>query len=247
MGAKNKNIVAIIQARMGSTRLPGKVLMDIEGKPMLFYVLQRLKRSKLINRIVIATTINPKDDIIEEFCNEYAVACYRGSEDDVLDRYYQTAKLYKADIIIRITSDCPLIDPQIVDATIRLHIKDGNDYTSNSLEKTFPRGFDTEALEFDALKKAKEQALESCDKEHVTMYFYKNPHLFKLGCYKATGELNRPKLRLTVDTIEDFTLIKNVFSKLYVKNKEFNAHEIINLFKNEPQLADINKFIIQKT
>jgi len=118
-----KNIVAIIQARMGSTRLPGKVLLDIVGKPMLWHIVNRLRYSKLINRIVVGTSINKKDDLIENFCKEYKIDFYRGSEEDVLDRYYQTAKVFEANIIIRITADCPLIDPEIVDLVIKNHIK----------------------------------------------------------------------------------------------------------------------------
>jgi len=240
-----KNIVAIIQARMGSTRLPGKVLLDIVGKPMLWHIVNRLRYSKLINRIVVGTSINKKDDLIENFCKEYKIDFYRGSEEDVLDRYYQTAKVFEANIIIRITADCPLIDPEIVDLVIKNHIKTNSDYTSNTIKRTFPRGLDAEVFNFDSLKRVCRNATEPYQREHVTVYFYENPQLFKV--YNVENNIDISYLRWTVDEDRDLLFVREIYKRLYSEKDIFLMEDILNILEKEPYLIDINKDIKQKS
>lgn len=163
--------VAIVQARTGSSRFPNKVLMDIEGRPMLWHVINRLRSSRLIDEIVIATTADKKDDRIEKFCQENSVEFYRGKESDVLDRYYQAAKIYKADPVIRITSDCPLVDPQVTDKAISTYLKNRDDLDAVHIS-LYPRGLDTEVFSFRALERTWEEAKEDYQREHVTVYIY---------------------------------------------------------------------------
>jgi len=239
-----RKIVAIIQARMGSTRLPGKVMKEIVGFPMLWHVVNRLKHSILLDRIVVATTINSKDDIIEDFCKKNNIELFRGNEDDVLDRYYMSAKHFEADIIVRITSDCPLIDPYIVDLVIRKHMNCNVDYTSNTLKRTYPLGLDTEVFNFSSLEKAYYEAKENYQREHVTVYFYENPNLFKLQ--NVENSINLSYLRWTVDEERDFQFVSEIYNRLYREDKIFLMEDIIEVLKKEPHLIEINKDVKQK-
>lgn len=237
-------IVAIIQARMGSTRLPGKILKKVNGRPLLSYQLERLQQSKYINDLVIATTINEKDDLIVEFCKGNKALWFRGPEEDVLARYYEAAKTFKADIIVRITSDCPIIDVQVVDKTIRNFIDNNFEYVSNTLERTYPRGLDTEVFTFAALEKAYNEAILERDREHVTAYFYTNPDVFKIGSVRNTVDYS--KYRWTVDTEEDFQLMKNIIEKLYSENSQFTLLDTVKLMEANPDWFYINSHIEQK-
>ena len=241
-----RKIAAIIQARMTSTRLPGKVLMDIEGKPMLWHVINRLKFSKKLDDIILAIPDTKKNDILEEFAKDNKIKYFRGSEEDVLSRYYGAAKKFKVDVIVRITSDCPLIDPIIADNVVEKHLMNGADYTSNILERTFPRGLDTEVFNFNVLREAHKNAQENYQREHVTPYIYENTDRFKLQSIEAKGELRRPDFRLTVDTREDLKLIKDIYNYLYKQNYIFYTKKVIDLFKKYPQLPLANKDIKQK-
>ena len=240
-----ENIVAIIQARMGSIRLPGKVLMDIEGKPMLWHVINRVKYSKLINKIVIATSTNKKDDVIEEFCKSNNIDFYRGSEMDVLDRYYQAAKVFKASLIVRITSDCPLIDPEVVDLVIKTHLSSDVDYTSNNIKRTFPRGLDTEVFKLSALEKAYKEAVAPYQREHVTVYIYENPYLFRLNNVKNDKDISY--LRWTVDEKADLHFVREIYKRLNKEDRIFLMRDILNVLEREPFLIEINKYVKQKS
>lgn len=237
-------IVAIIQARMGSTRLPGKILKKVNGRPLLSYQLERLQQSNYINDLVIATTIDEKDDLIVEFCKKNNILWYRGSEEDVLARYYETAKTFKADVIVRITSDCPVIDVQVVDKTIWCFRNNNFEYVSNTVERTYPRGLDTEVFTFAALEKAYNEATLARDREHVTAYFYTNPDVFKIGSVR--NEVDYSKYRWTVDTEEDFQLINNIIEKLYSENPKFTLHDTVKLMEANPDWFYINAHIEQK-
>lgn len=237
-------IVAIIQARMGSTRLPGKILKKVNGRPLLSYQLERLQQSNYINDLVIATTIDEKDDLIVEFCKKNNILWYRGLEDDVLARYYETAKAFKADAIVRITSDCPIIDVQVVDKTIQYFLDNNYEYVSNTVERTYPRGLDTEVFTFEALEKAYKDAVRERDREHVTAYFYTNPDVFKIGSVR--NEMDYSKYRWTVDTEEDFQLINNIIEKLYSGNPKFTLHDTVKLMEANPDWFYINAHIEQK-
>lgn len=239
-------VVAIIQARMGSTRLPGKIMKEVLGKTLLEYQIERIKRSKLIDEIVVATTTKESDDKIVLLCKQLSIAYYRGSEEDVLARYYHAATKHKADTVIRLTSDCPLIDPNEIDKVIRKFIesKGKYDYVSNTLVRTYPRGFDTEVLSYEALKLAYKEANEQAYREHVTAYIYNNLKTFKLD--GVENIYNNSQYRLTVDTEEDFLLVKKIIESLYFVNKEFNLEDIVSLLKDNPTWNKINQHVEQK-
>lgn len=236
-------IVAIIQARMGSTRLPGKVLMDIEGETVLSRVLRRLCRATLINDLLVATSDLPADDVIVDECRRCSVQVSRGDQDDVLDRYYHAAQMAKADIVVRITSDCPLIDPEITDKTIRAFLESGVDYASNGLRRTYPRGLDTEAMTFDALAKAWRQAQKPYEREHVTPYIYEHPDVFKL--LAVTGDEDYSDHRWTLDTPEDLEFIRSVYGHMKERGS-FSWRDVLNVLKEYPELVLINRSVAQK-
>ena len=238
--------VAIIQARMGSTRLPGKILKEINGKSLLEYQIERIQRSKIIDDIVIATTNKEAEDPIIRLCMRLGISYFQGSEDNVLKRYYEAAILNKADTIVRLTSDCPLIDPVIMDDVIKYYILNRNsiDYCSNTIERTYPRGLDVEVFSFVALEAAFHNAVLSRDREHVTSYIYTNPNLFRVA--GITNEIDLSQYRWTVDENEDFILIKKILKNLYIVNKEFLLKDIIQLLKENPEWNEINAKIEQK-
>ena len=239
-------VVAIIQARMGSTRLPGKILKKVMGKTLLEYQLERVRQSTLIDEIIVATTEKKQDQAIVELCEQLDEQVYRGSENDVLSRYYEASVQSKADVVVRLTSDCPLIDPEVIDEVIQLYLKRrvDIDYASNTLERTFPRGLDTEVFSFGALQKAHEQASLERDREHVTAFMYTNPsefHFVNLTCGQSLGSH-----RWTVDTEEDFVLIKRILEYLYPNNPQFTMQDVLDLLKMNPTWVDINAHIEQK-
>ena len=236
--------IIIIQARMSSSRLPGKVLMDICGKPMLFHQITRLKNCDLVDDIVIATTSNELDDEIIRTAKMTDVRWYRGSEHDVLSRYIEAAEESKADIIIRSTADCPLIDPSITDKVIELLLKNINsyDYTSNIIRRTYPRGLDVEAFFIDTLSRINRLAKEQSDREHVTSILRSNfASKFLIGSIEDS--INNSDLRWTVDTSEDLSLVRNLYSKLDLTNKIINYQEVINFVRANPSLIKINSGI----
>lgn len=239
-------VAAIIQARMGSTRLPGKILKTVNGKTLLEYQIERVRRAKLIDEIIIATTTKESDDSIVQLCQQLSIPYYRGSEDDVLSRYYEAAINNNVQVIVRLTSDCPIIDPEIIDQTIRAYIESDNtvDYVSNTLERTFPRGLDTEVFPFNVLKEAFELSNEIIYREHVTSFIYSNPDKFKLKNVPSSRDYSEH--RWTVDTEEDFILIKNILEALYPVNKEFKLEDIIKLLNENPEWKEINSHIEQK-
>lgn len=240
-------IVAIIQARMGSTRLPGKILKEVLGRPLLEYQIERVRRSRFIHQIVIATTNKESEQPIIDLCNRLFVAYYRGSEQDVLSRYWEAAMRYKATVVVRLTSDCPLIDPEIIDANIAEYLSKINlyDYVSNTIERTFPRGLDVEVMSMKALDQANREARNIVHREHVTSYIYLHPDKFTLGSVK--NPLDVSSYRLTVDTEEDFQLIKRLIHHLSDKKIESVTFEdIICLLQENPEWSLINSHIEQK-
>ena len=244
-----KNIGAIIQTRTSSTRLPGKVSKELpyaNGITCLEQVIRRLKTSKRLNEIIIATTKEKEDNEIINIVKKENVKYFRGSMEDVLSRYYFAAKENNLDIIVRVTSDCPCIDADITDLTIDEHINKMVDYTTNSLVRTYPHGVDVEVFNFNALEKAHKNATTDYEKEHVTPYINRNPQIFKINIVKAPQELYAPDIRITLDTEGDYTLLCAVFDYLYPQNKYFNAYDIVNFFSQKPWLKLINKKIIQK-
>ena len=241
-----RNIVAVIQARMNSERLPGKVLMEISGNPMLWHIVQRLRYSKFINRIIVATGTSKKDDAIANFCEKYGIDFYRGSEEDVLDRYYQAAKIYRADPVVRVCADNPLTDPELVDEIIGCFLRNRErfDGASTTVKRTFPRGVNAEVLSFAAQEKAWKQARNGYHRELVTLYIYEHPELFNI--YNVTGRRNLSHLRWTVDEIEDLEFVRQIYRRLYHRGNIFSWKEILRILEREPGLLNINRHIKQK-
>ncbi|WP_445757605.1 cytidylyltransferase domain-containing protein [Polaribacter sp.] len=226
-------IIAITQARTGSTRFPNKIMNKIENETLLSIHINRIKKSKKINSIIIATTNKEKDDIIELESNKLNVSCYRGEEEDVLDRFYRAAKPYKPDFVVRLTSDCPLIDPSLIDMIIEATINANVDYCSNTLIESYPDGQDVEVFSFNSLKKAWEESVLMSDREHVTPYMKKN---FKvLNVHSNNMKFN--KVRMTVDEPNDFVVIKRLVDKLGLNEKWENY---TNLYLNDKTISNIN-------
>ena len=231
-----KKVVAIIQARMGSTRLPGKIMKNLCGKTVLAHDIERVRQSKYIDEIVIATTKSKEDDIILKEVSKNGAKVYRGSENDVLSRYYEAAKESEAGVIVRITSDCPLIDPFIVDEVIKVYLSNKYDLVTNAgvcLEnRTYPRGLDVEVFSFDILKKAFQEAKEMYQREHVTPFIYENSK----NIYYYKNDIDFSKYRWTLDTEEDYKLIEIIYKKLYKRKHNFYFNDILKLFDNMPEL-----------
>ena len=228
------NILAIIQARMTSQRLPGKVLMTILEKPMLLHQVERVRRSQLIDEIVVATSRESSDDLVFQACSDHEVSIYRGSLDDVLDRFYQLALTKNPKHVVRITADCPLIDSKIIDQVVDLHIRGNYDYTSNVYPHSFPDGLDVEIMRFETLKTVWKEASSKEDREHVTSFIVAHPHQFQIG--RLENSQNLSTLRWTVDNLDDFKFVERVYSKLYPKNKNFNMQDILKAIETDPQL-----------
>lgn len=239
-------VVAIIQARMNSTRLPGKVLYKVLNQALLTLQIERIKRVPLIDEIVIATTINSGDEPIIELCQKLDVAYYRGSELDVLTRYYEAATVFKANAIVRLTSDCPVIDPFTINRVISHYLFHSSslDYASNILKRSYPRGMDTEILSIEALRVAHHEATSMHDREHVTPYIYNNPERFRLEPVEYIS--NESHHRWTVDTIEDFQLIAKIIEALYPSNPGFTLEHMLALLQEHPEWLEINAFVKQK-
>ena len=234
-------ILGIIQARMSSIRLPSKVLLDLEGITVLEHVIERVKLAKMIDEVIVATTIKKEDLKIVEICNNIGIKSFCGSEKDVLDRYYQVTKLYKTKHIVRITADCPLIDPRVIDKVIKLHLKEKVDYTTNTLKETFPDGEDVEIFIFEALNKAWQNAKLLSEREHVTPYIRKHPKIFKLRNLECDKNLSNK--RWTLDNPEDYEFIKVIYKNLYVKNHLFGIVEILEFLNKNPEIETINQQI----
>jgi spore coat polysaccharide biosynthesis protein SpsF len=243
---EKKGTFIIVQARMGSTRLPGKILKEVMGRPLLGYQIERLKKINHVDDVIIATTTNPSDDRVVGLCKDINCSYFRGSEDDVLLRYHETAIEFCAKKIIRINADCPLIDPKVVERIIKYFNvnSDKFDYVSNILEPSYPIGLHTEMFSIDALQKANENTDDLIEREHVTPYIYRNPDLFRLGSVVLDDNLCH--FRWTVDYPEDFILIKNIIEGIYPINVDFDMLDIITYLQSNPRLMRINNQIIQK-
>lgn len=236
-------IAAIIQARMGSTRLPGKVLMDIAGKSMLMRTVERVQRAKTVSEVIVATSDLDQDNAIVSECMRHTVPVFRGSETDVLDRYMKTAEHFQVDTIVRITSDCPLVDPGVIDRVVHSFIDGQAEFASNFFERTDPRGFDTEVVSFQALKRIHDTAKNPDHREHPTLLFYLERDQYKTT--SSTGDENDSQYRLTVDTIEDLQLVRSVYTRLG-EDGDFAWREIKRLFIEEPDLLDYNRAVRHK-
>lgn len=233
-----KKILIIIQARYDSTRLPGKVLLKILDKPLLWYVVKRLQLVKTPNKLIISTATSESNQPIIEFAKDYNLDYFAGNEKDVLDRFYQTANNFEGEIIIRITSDCPLMDSTIIDEGLGIFLNGDYDYVSNVHPPTYPDGFDVEIFSFKALETAWKEAKLVSEREHVTPYIWKNSDKFDLKNYENNEDLSN--IRLTVDTKEDLILISNIIEAFHDKWDKFSTKDIMTYLKKNPDLLKIN-------
>ena len=230
-------IDVIIQARMGSSRLPGKVLMKLNGVSVLQCLINQLDYSKSLNRKIIATSTNEEDNVIFESAKTIGVDSFRGNDLDVLDRYYQCAKYFSVQHVVRITADCPLIDPQIVDKTIEFYKNNNFDYVNNFYKKTFPSGTEVEVFSFSTLEKVWKNAKKPSEREHVTSYIYTNPEQFSIGFIEYHEDLSN--LHWTVDRTEDLNFVRALYSKIH--KQPILLEDILNVIKDEPLILEINK------
>lgn len=233
------DVLAIVQARCSSSRLPGKVIKSLAGKPMILHELDRLSRSKMIDKIILATSTDPSDDSLEKVVADGGFDVFRGNLNDVLDRYYQCAKVYNPVHVVRITGDCPAIDWRLVDKVINIHIEHGNDYTNTS--EDYPDGLDTEVINFSALKEAWQKATLLSEREHVTLYLRNHKNDFQTETISC--EQNLRFMRWTVDEPQDFTFITQVFAELYASKPDFAMQDVLALLKDRPELMTVNQGI----
>ncbi len=240
-------ILAILQARMSSSRLPGKVLLPIVGQPMLALQIERVLQSDTIDHLVIATSNDPSDDVIADFCQNSIlgsrVTCYRGSLDDVLARFYQAALLYQPTHVVRLTGDCPLTDPRVIDTVVRQHVQLDMDYSSNVEPPTYPDGLDVEVMKFSALEQCYQHARLPSEREHVTSYLRHHSNFFQ--SVNITYHEDLSEHRWTVDNPEDYQFVDRVYQALYPKNHHFTTQDVLDLLIKEPELRDINRNILR--
>ena len=240
-------INAIVATRMTSSRLPGKVLMDLGGKPALVRLIERLKGSKYLQEIVIATTTNQEDDIVVRTAKEHGVRYYRGSEEDVLARTVEAAESTNTDYIVQITSDCPLVDAETIDRVIeRMMEHPYLDYVGNSLVRTYPLGYSVEIFRTEALREVERTINDLAVREHVSLYFYENPELYHLSNVEAPAFLRHPEYRLTLDTQDDYRVIKHVFEALHGEKEDFSLYDITKYLIQHPEVVTWNRHIQQK-
>jgi len=237
--------VAIIQARVGSTRLPGKVLLDVGGRSVLARVIERVRRFTMIDEMIVATSDQDTDNAIIEECDRIGAASFRGSESDVLARFLGAAKATDASICVRLTADCPLLDPSVSDSIISLFVEANGaaDYASNKIPQSFPRGLDTEVFSLDALERAARRARQTYERVHVTAYMYRHPEIFSL--MSVTSDIDRADWRWTVDTPEDLEFVREVYRRMDERG-EFSWHDVVRLLEEEPSLLWINSHVRQK-
>lgn len=243
MASPSPKVVAIVQARMGSTRLPRKVLKDLAGTSVLARVAARLKRSATIVDALVATTDTSADDVIVAECRKLQMRVFRGDEKDVLDRYYRAAQFSKADVVVRITADCPLIDPALVDNVVSAFLRDRPDYASNVLERRYPRGLDTEVFSIQALEVAWRESREPYQRAHVTPYFYQHPEMFRLLAVR--GDTDYSQMRWTLDTESDLEFLRAIYQRFDGRD-DFGWRDVLRLLEREPSLQDINKDVTQR-
>jgi spore coat polysaccharide biosynthesis protein SpsF len=237
---------AIIEARMTSSRLPGKVIRPILGRPMLELLIERLGRACRLDQIVLATTTNATDDSLEDLTTRLGVFCFRGSEEDVLARVLGAAHATGTELIVEITGDCPLIDPEVVDRVVDVFRANRVDYASNDLKQTYPNGLGTAVFPTAVLEAVARLTDDPVDHEHVSLYIYEHPERFALSNLESGLPERWWNLRLTVDTLDDFNLIRTIYEKLYPQKPDFALQDVIELLEREPELLALNRHIQQK-
>ena len=240
-------IAATIEARMGSSRLPGKVLLPLGNQPVLEFLISRVARARYIDEIVVATTVEERDQPIADLCKKLGVACFRGSEYDVLDRVLNAAKSVRADMLCELMGDSPFIDPILIDNTITAHLSGDYDYTSNFIpENTFPMGFAVQVFPVSVLEKVAELTIDPIDRVHVSCFIYHNPKLFRLQGVQANPQIASTDIRLSLDTQSDYELICKVYNELSGTNENFSVHAIVKYLRKNPELMLVNNKVKQK-
>jgi spore coat polysaccharide biosynthesis protein SpsF len=227
--------VAIIQARMASSRLPGKVLIPLAGEPMILRVVNRARRARRPDLVAVATSVDPADDPLAALCQERGIPCFRGSHDDVLDRYHGAAAMFEADLVVRLTADCPLLDGAVIDQVVAGFVPGITDYASNTLDRTFPDGLDTEVFSKEALDRAWREAEWASEREHVTPYIWKHPEKFRLASVRGATDCSQQ--RWTVDEARDLTFMQAVCPRLPV---DFSMQDVLDLLAENPSLRALN-------
>jgi spore coat polysaccharide biosynthesis protein SpsF len=239
--------VAIIQARMGSNRLPGKVLKPILGRPMLWHIVRRVRAAPSISEVIVAVPSDSANEVLCQFCTDNKIACFAGSETDVLDRYYRAAQQFEADPVLRVTADCPMADPQLIERLIQNYKSGGYDHIGVAAgagaerrgNGRFPDGLDAECFGFSALDRTWHEATDPRDREHVTRYMWNNREIFHCG--ELTADVVYPKLRLTVDHPEDFELVTKIYESLYSERRPFLLSDVMKFLNENPGLLELNR------
>lgn len=246
MSGQHPRVVATIEARMGSSRLPGKVLMTALGEPMLMHLVRRLRTVPSIDNVIIATTCNSKDQPIVDFAQTAGVSCFRGSEDDVLARVIGAAESDGAEVLVEITGDCPVIDPDLVEQTIRMFFHHDVDYVSNCVVRSYPDGMDAQVMTVAALKDSARMTTDPLDREHVSRYIWQHPDRFRLAHLVAPPSLHWPELGLTLDEQGDYLLLKRLIETLGATNPLFSCADMIHLLKANPAWLAMNSDVVRK-
>jgi spore coat polysaccharide biosynthesis protein SpsF len=239
--ARAAQVLAVLQARVSSRRLPGKVLLPVLGRPMLARQIERIRRACRLDALVVATSDRAEDDAIAELCRALEVDVHRGALDDVLDRFHSAAAARAPEHVVRLTGDCPLIDPSVIDDVVRVHVESGADYTSNAVERTYPDGLDVEAMRMSALATAWREARLPSEREHVTPFLYRHPERFLLRAVKLPRDLSA--LRWVVDHEVDLALVRAVYERLHPRDPAFDMHAVLALMRSEPQLFGANQHV----
>lgn len=236
-------ILGVLQARVSSTRLPGKVMLPVLGEPMIARQIERVRRATLLDGLVVATSTDASDDPLAELCVRLGVDCYRGSLEDVLVRFVGAARSHGADHVVRLTGDCPLADPGVIDAVIGLHLEGGFDYTSNTAPPTFPDGMDVEVMRVGVLERADREARAGSEREHVTQYIVKHPETFALGT--LVNDVDLSQMRWTVDEPEDLEFVREVYAALYPLKPSFSWRDVLAFVVENPGVCDANAGIVR--
>ena len=239
-------IVATIEARMNSTRLPGKVLLQVQERPLLGYLVESLKAVKQIDAIVLATTDNNADNVLEDFARAHDILCFRGDEEDVLGRVIGAADMAAADVVVEVTGDCPLLDPRVISQIISTYIVNDVEYVSNTHFRSYPDGMDVQVISVEALKRSAEMTTCTLDREHVTLHIRNNPEIFRQMHVVGPDELYWPDLGLTLDEEADYRLISELISRLSRSGKELSCGEIISLIRQDPALYLLNHSVLRR-
>lgn len=241
-----RNIVATIQARMTSTRLPGKILKPAMGRPLLAYMIERLRRIPSVEDILLCTTVNPSDDVLVDFAQKQGIMCYRGSEENVMSRVLEAAQEYDVETIVETTSDCPFIDPEICEQVIQLYRDSRADYCSNIYKRSYPIGMDVQVFKTDILADAYLRTTDPEEREHVSLFIYRHPELYDLQWLEAPEELHDPHLRVTLDTAQDYEMLCKVLEEIYPHNQCFKLSDVLAYLQMHPEVRAMNNDVQHK-